>query len=54
MVGDRGALLIPERTLLDPVAVEGPLTLNGWCCRKEAQVGRLLPTFEETPAGICW
>ena len=34
LVGDRGALLIPERTLLDPVAVKGPLTLNGWCCRR--------------------
>ena len=53
MVGDRGALLIPEHTLLNPVAVEGPLTLDGWRCRKEAQVGRLSPTFEEAPAGVC-
>ena len=54
MVGDRGALLISEHTPLNPVAVEGPLTLNGWCCREEAQVGRLLPAVEEAPAGVCW
>ena len=54
MVGDQGALLIPGHTLLSPVAVEGPLALDGWCCRKETQVGRLSPTLEEAPAGVCW
>ena len=29
MVGDRGALLVPEHSFLSPVAAEGPTTLGG-------------------------
>jgi len=42
-VSDLGALLIPGHSFLSPVAVEGSSALDGWCCREEAQVGRLSP-----------